>query len=194
MNKRCWLTVIAIGLVALVQGCSLKTQNLHLDPALRASGPSVGNGALIGLSVKDARADKKLGEVGDPNTKMVDVRLDEDFGPTLYNRLSNALSERGFRIVPYSDAMTRTLQVEVRRLELSSIKQPFQFETELRAEVAALARGENESFDRLFYVRTYKESAGPPYHKDSNALVNSAVSRALEDMVSDERLLDMLSR
>ncbi|MGH8677576.1 MAG: hypothetical protein ACREUQ_04395, partial [Burkholderiales bacterium] len=89
MNKRCWLTFISIGLVALVQGCSLRTQNLHLDPPLRTSGPSVGNSALIGLSVKDARADKKLGEVGDPNTKMVDVRLDEDFGPTLYNRLSN---------------------------------------------------------------------------------------------------------
>lgn len=194
MKTRLWLLYVAIAFAALLQGCALKTQNLHLDPQLQTAATKVADGALIGLAVRDAREDKKLGEVGDPNTKMVDVRLDENFAPLLYDRISKALTERGFKIVPYSDALTRSLQVEVRRLELSSVKQPFQFETELRAEVAAVARGENETFDRLFYVRTYKESAGPPYRKDSNALVNTAVSRAIDDMLSDDKLLEMLAR
>ena len=43
-------------------------------------------------------------------------------------------------------------------------------------------------------VRTRKESAAPPFEKDSTALVNTAVSQALEDLVADENILGLLTR
>src|SRR5690606_13369454 len=86
------------------------------------------------------------------------------------------------------------LQIELRRLDLQSLKTPFTFETELRTEVAAHASNGNSYFDRQFNVRTRKDGAAPPYEKDSNALVNTAVTQALEDLLSDEQLVSTLTR
>lgn len=194
MKKNMWRIMIAVAAAVLVQGCSLKPQSLHLDPMVQVRGPQVSSGSLIGLSVTDGRDSQKLGEVGDPNTKMVEVSLKEDFAPSLYNKIAKALTEKGYEVVPYSDAMTRSLQISVKRLQLSSEKQAFNFETELRAELSASAKNGSETYDRLFFVRRYLETAGPPYQKDSNMLLNNAVSQTLDDMLSDEKMLNLLAR
>ena len=137
---------------------------------------------------------KKLGEIGDPNTKMVDVSVEEDPSAAVYERLQEALTKLGFSVVPYSDAMERKLQVEIRSLELKSVKTPFTFETELRAVLGARAANGLEYYDRQFNVRTRKDGAAPPFEKDSTMLVNTAVSQALEDMLADEQLLALLAK
>ena len=83
---------------------------------------------------------KKLGEVGDPDRKMVDVRVDEDPSPAIYERVKQALTRLGFSVQPYSGTMDRTLAIEIRTLELQSVKRPLTFNTELRAEVATNLR------------------------------------------------------
>ncbi|HEV8260182.1 MAG TPA: hypothetical protein VGQ19_05420, partial [Burkholderiales bacterium] len=137
MKTRLWLVLAVSGMVAAIQGCALKPQNLRIDPPVKVNESAVGNGRIIGLGVSDARLDKKLGEIGDPNTKMVDVSVEEDSSAAVYERLQAALTKLDFSVVPYSDAMERTLQVQIRGLELKSVKTPFTFETELRAAVAA---------------------------------------------------------
>ncbi len=181
MNTRILLAAIAIALGMGMQGCSLKHQNLRI-------------GKEVGLRVSDARPDKKLGEVGDPDRKMVDVRVDEDPSPAIYERVKQALNKQGFSVQPFSETMDRTLDIKIRKLELQSVKKPLTFDTELRAEVAAHAVNANEFYDRQFNVRTRKDAAAPPFEKDSTLLVNTAVSQALEDLLADEQLLAMLAR
>lgn len=183
-----------LALLALVQGCTLTPQNLHLDPIIGVTGLPVTSDTLIGLSVFDSRSTKKLGEVGDPNKEMLDVTLDEDFTGLLNERMTEALEKRGFSIVPDSGAMTRSISVHINSLILNSVKRPLDFETELKAEVSATGQNSNETYDRTYYVRTYKVTAGPPYEKQSNILVNDAVSQALTDMLNDDRLFEMLAR
>jgi uncharacterized lipoprotein YajG len=125
---------------------------------------------------------------------MVDVSLTEDVKPRLYDAVSRSLTALGFNVVPYSDDLERALTIDVRRLELNSVKQAFVFDTELRAELGAVARNGGDTFDRLYYVNTRKETAGPPNLKDSNAMVNTAVSQALGDILSEQRLLELLTR
>lgn len=192
MRTKLWLSAALLALVAL-QGCSLKPQNLRLDPQqIRIQESQVGSGATVGLQVSDVRPTKKLGEVGDPNTKMVDVSVEEDPSPKIYERIKEALTRLGFTVVPYTDGTDPSLKVEVRKLELQSVKTPLTFETELRAEVAAHAARGEAYFDRQFNVRTRKDGAAPPYEKDSTALVNTAISQALEDLLADEQLLGTL--
>ena len=194
MKTRHWLVLALFGTVVALQGCALKPQNLRIDPPLKVIESAAGNGRTIGLGVSDARMDKKLGEVGDPNTKMVDVSVEEDSSAAVYARLQEALGKLGFSVVPYSDAMERVLQVEIRSLRLKSVKTAFTFETELRAEVGAHARNGLEYYDHQFNVRTRKDGAAPPFEKDSTLLVNTAISQALEDMLADEQLLDLLAK
>ena len=192
-------TITRLGLpvlvvLALIQGCTLKPQYLHLDPAIEMTGGPVTSDTLIGLSVTDGRTTKKLGEVGDPNKEMLDVTLNEDFTGLVAERITVALEQRGFSVVPESGAMTRSLNVRVDSLLLNSVKRPLDFETELKAEVSAEARNSNEKYDRAYYVSTYKITAGPPYERHSNVLVNDAVSKALTDMLNDDKLFEMLAR
>ena len=186
--------ILAMALVALVQGCTLKPQYLHLDPVVEVTTEAVTADTLVGLSVRDGRSNKKLGEVGDPHKEMMDVTLDEDFVPLLTKKLTAALEQRGFSVVPESDAMTRSLVVEITSLALNSTRTPVNFETELKAEVTASAHNASERYERLYYVRSYQETAGPPFERHSNQLVNQAVSQALTDMVNDNKLFEMLAR
>lgn len=194
MKAGIWLFASLAALFAL-QGCSLKPQNLRLDPQpVKIQESSIGSGTTVALEIKDARSTKKLGEVGDPDNKMVDVSVEEDPSPKIYARVSEALTRMGFTVVPYADGADPSLKLEIRRLDLTSVKTAFTFETELRAEVAAHAARSNSYYDRQFNVRTRKDGAAPPFEKDSTALVNTAISQALEDLLADEQLLATLSR
>ena len=192
--KNTALCAILAAIGVLLPACALTPQHLHLEPTVAVKSEPVASGATVAVSVEDRRTDSKLGEVGDPNTQMVEVSLTEDFKPRLYEEVQKVLTGLGFNVVPAGEEADRSLQIDVRRLELSSVKQPFVFDTELRAELGAVATSGPDTYDRLYYVRTRKETAGPPYLKDSNALINTAVSQALQDMLSDERLLDVLTR
>ena len=194
MKTKIWLatavTVLSIG----VQGCTLKNQFLRIDPEVQVKESKMGNDKMVGLRVSDPRADKKLGEVGDPNQKMVDVRVEEDPSPAMYQRVRQALSKMGFAVEPYSDGMDRTLTIELLTLDLDSVKKPLTFNTEIRAGMAAHATNSTAYYDRQFNVRTRMDGAAPPYEKDSTKLVNRAVSQALEDLLADDQLLDLLAR
>ena len=192
-----WTSVLAVLLAVLIQGCALTPQNLHLDPEIDVQGEAVAVDTLVTLMVRDSRSSKVLGEVGDPNDpnqEMVDVTLDEDFIPLMTERVTEALEKRGFSVVPDGEALTRSLIIDISSLDLNSEKTPFNFETELRAEVAATAQNTNEIYERRYYVRSFQETAGPPFEKHSNQLVNDAVSNALSDMFNDDKLFEMLAR
>ena len=192
MNTKMMLAMVAM--LTLAQGCTLKPQHLLIDPEIKVKDAQIGNGKAVGLLVTDARPDKKLGEVGDPDRKMVDVRVDEDPSPAIYRRLRNALMQQGFSVEPYNESMDRRLEVTVGSLTLQSQKTALTFETELRAEISAHAANADAFYDRQFNVRTRKNGAVPPYEKDSTVLVNTAVSQAMEDLLADEQLLDLLAR
>ena len=194
MNTSVLLAAAAIVLGISMQGCSLKPQYLRIDPEVKVKEAQVGNGTVIGLRISDERSEKKLGEVGDPDRKMVDVSVEEDPSAAIYQRVKQALTKMGFSVEPYSNSMNRTLDIKIRKLELQSVKKPLTFDTELRAEVAAHAVNSNEYYDRQFNVRTRKDGAAPPFEKDSTLLVNTAVSQALEDLLADEELLSLLAR
>ena len=102
--------------------------------------------------------------------------------------------QQGFSVEPYSEGMDRRLEVTVASLTLQSQKTALTFETELRAEISAHAANADAFYDRQFNVRTRKNGAVPPYEKDSTVLVNTAVSQAMEDLLADEQLLDLLAR
>ena len=195
MKKTYRIALPALALLALLfQGCSLKTQNLHLDPTIDANSQPAVSDTRIGLEVVDNRLSTKLGEVGDASGEMVDVVLDEDFTALVRDRMKEVLESRGFEVVLGSGAVTRSVTVAINDLELSSVKRPLDFETELRAEVFASAANADTTYDRVYFVSTRKTTAGPPYERHSNKLVNDAVSEALSDLVNDEKLFEMLVR
>lgn len=185
---------IAFGAVALVQGCALEPEHIRVDPAIELSQAAVGGGKSIGVAVADTRTTKKLGEVGDPNRGMMDITLAQDPSPAIYARVSAALDGLGYKVTPQALGEEPTLAIEVVSLKLDSDKRAFDFLTTLHAQVAARVDNGRSHFERTYTVNQSINSAGPAYIKESSRLVNAALSSALQDMLSDPKLLDTLNK
>src|SRR5579859_8155311 len=140
----------SIGIIAVIQGCSLHSENIRVDPAIDLPQSLVGSARTIGVAVYDKRESKKLGEVGDPNREMYPITVNEDPSPVIYTRVSNALSKLGYKVVPYTDGMEPYLKIDVTSLKLDSDKRAFDFLTALHAEVVAHARTGSESLDEKY--------------------------------------------
>jgi uncharacterized lipoprotein YajG len=184
----------AMGVIAIMQGCALHPENIRIDPTIDLPHSLVGSTRTIGIAVSDARATKKLGEVGDPNREMYDISVTEDPSPAIYLGVSNALGKLGYKVVPHAEDMEPSLKIEVETLKLDSDKRAFDFLTTLHAEVAAHARNGRESLDKKYIVNQSMNTAGPAYTRDTTRLVNAAVSAALQDMLADQQLLDTLNK
>jgi uncharacterized lipoprotein YajG len=193
MKNTLWMAV-TIGSLAMLQGCALKPQDIRIDPSIELSKAQTGDAKSIGVTVSDARPTKKLGQVGDPDGKMVDVSANQDAGPVIYSRVSNALSDLGYKVTPHAEGTDPSLKIEVQSLKLDSDKRAFDFLTTLRAEVTARVVNGTSRFERVYTVNQSMNSAGPSYKSESSRLVNAAVSMALEDMLSDQKLLEALNK
>jgi uncharacterized lipoprotein YajG len=193
MKNTIWMAV-TIGTLAMLQGCALKPQDIRIDPSIELSKAQTGNAKSIGVTVADARPTKKLGQVGDPDGKTVEVSANQDAGPVIYSRVSDALSELGYKVTPHADGTDPSLRIEVQSLKLESGKRAFDFLTTLRAEVTARVDNGRSHFERIYTVSQSMNSAGPSYKAESSRLVNKAVSMALQDMLSDQKLLETLNK
>ncbi|HJP68972.1 MAG TPA: YajG family lipoprotein, partial [Sphingomicrobium sp.] len=168
--------------------------DIRVDPQIDMPKSMTGSDKTIALAVSDARETKKLGEVGDPNRQMFDIAVNQDPSAAIRTRVAAALGKLGYTVVPYQDGVEPSLKIEVQALKLDSDKRAFDFLTKLHAEVTAHARSGTESFDKTFSVDQSMNTAGPAYKRDTTKLVNSAVSMALSDLLSDQQLLDTLNR
>ena len=188
-----WLWAV-IGMFAVIQGCTLHPENIRVDPTIDLPKSLMGGANTIGIAVSDARETKKLGEVGDPNREMYAISVNDDPSPAIYSRVATALAKLGYKVVPYSEGMDPSLKIEVETLKLDSDKRAFDFLTTLHAEVAAHARNGREFLDKKYTVNQSMNTAGPAYTRDTTRLVNAAVSAALQDMLADQQLLDLLNK
>ena len=193
MKNTIWMA-ITIGTLTMMQGCALKPQDIRLDPTIELTNAQPGNARTIGVAVSDARPTKKLGQVGDPGGKTVGVSVNQDAGPVIYSRVSDALSGLGYKVIPRAGDTDPSLKIEVQSLTLDSDKRAFDFLTTLHAEVTARVENGKSHYERIYTVKQSMNSAGPSYTAESSRLVNAAVSMALQDMLSDQKLLESLDK
>jgi uncharacterized lipoprotein YajG len=125
---------------------------------------------------------------------MFDVSIEDDPAPSISGIVSRALSGLGYKVEPYSSGdRIPSLIIELQTLNLESDKRAFNFLTTLHAEVLAHARNGGRHFDKKYEITQRMNTTGPAYASDSSRLVNDAVSSALRDILSDQRLLDTLN-
>ena len=186
-------TCVTLGALAMAQGCTLKPENIRVDPSIELSKASIGNEKAVAVAVTDTRPTKKLGEVGDPDRRMVEISVTQDPSPAIYARVSSALGDLGYKVAPDAAGVEPRLKIEVESLKLDSDKRPLDFLTTLHAEVTARVDNGKSHFERKYTVNQSMNSAGPSYVAESSQLVNGAISMALQDMLSDQKLLKALN-
>src|SRR5688572_10200706 len=100
------LTLAAlISLLFLAIGCAPKPQNIRINPQVRTEAPQsaasqAAEGVALGLAVVDVRRDDKLGTMDDASGKLVDVKTTEGSAGVIQQRVSDALTAKGFKVEP----------------------------------------------------------------------------------------------
>ncbi len=193
MNIPLRFSALTLALVALLlNGCATRPQNILLDPPVKVAPSSVGNGKIVWVRVKDTRLTKTLGVVGDLQGRYSHVSIDDDFSNTVYQRVSAALRDLGFKAQPTPGPDERELVIEVRDMKYQSVKQGLAFETETSVEIAALARTGRDRYERLYRAGERQTNALLPDEKARAETVNRTVAATLEDMLADSRLIALL--
>jgi uncharacterized lipoprotein YajG len=195
MNAKLQLFAMLLLILGVaVQGCSMAPQTVRLAPQVQVAQPNVGHGKVIGLDVNHARSDKKAGIIGDENIKFVTVRAEDGSPSSMYREAADALSKLGFKVEPASDASARALRIELTELEYQSLKRPFTFDTEAKVTVAAVARNTRDHFERKYETEETRSSGSPPTQSEIARTINSQVSKALADVLSDRQLTALLAK
>ena len=167
MNAPLRFVPLVLGLsVLLLQGCSLRPQNIKLDPPVEVTASSVGQGKIVWVQIRDARVRKTLGNVGDPDGRFTQVSVDDDFSSTVYQRVSAAMRKIGFVASPTPGPDERKLVIEVRELKYQSLKQTLTFATEVSVSLVAMATNGNEHYDRVYNAGEQKTGPLLPDEKE----------------------------
>lgn len=177
----CFAAVLALG-------CTVKPQNIRLDPKVQTAPSSVGKGAKVWLEVKDVRPKKTLGVVGDLKGSYAHVSVEDDFSSQMYQSISGALSRMGFDVSPTPVSEARSLVVEVRDIEYQAVKEGLTYDTETKVAIGALAKSAEATYERLYTAGARKSSPIQPSASDNDRIVNETVSGALQEMLNDDRL------
>ena len=194
MNQKLGLLLALLAIAALTQGCNVEPHNVRLAPTVKVQPSELGQNKVVGLEVVDSRADKKLGVVGDPQGKFVYLTLANETPPTIYKQVADGLEKLGFTVQPATGSEERTLKVDVTELSYESVKKPMTFDTVAKVSLAATARTEAQTYERAYNVKQEKAGGSPPSNEDDTRIVNSLVSMALEDMLTDKQLLALLAK
>jgi uncharacterized lipoprotein len=194
MNQKLGLLLALLAIAALTQGCNVEPHNVRLAPSVKVQPSELGQNKVVGLEVVDSRADKKLGVVGDPKGKFVYLTLANETPPTIYKQVADGLEKLGFTVQPATGSEERSLKVDVTELSYESIKKPMTFDTVAKVSLAATARTEAQTYERAYNVKQEKAGGSPPSNEDDTRIVNSLVSMALEDMLTDKQLLALLAK
>ena len=194
MNQKLGLLLALLAIAAVTQGCNVEPHNVRLAPSVKVQPSELGQNKLVGLEVVDSRADKKLGVVGDPQGKFVYLTLANEPPPTIYKQVADGLEKLGFTVQPATGSEERSLKVDVTELSYESVKKPMTFDTVAKVSLAATARTEAQTYERAYNVKQEKAGGSPPSNEDDTRIVNSLVSMALEDMLTDKQLLALLAK
>jgi len=194
MNQKLGLLLALLAIAALTQGCNVEPHNVRLAPSVKVQPSELGQNKVVGLEVVDSRADKKLGVVGDPKGKFVYLTLANETPPTIYKQVADGLEKLGFTVQPATGSEERSLKVDVTELSYESIKKPMTFDTVAKVSLAATARTEAQTYERAYNVKQERAAGAPPSAEDDAKALNSLVSMALEDMLTDKQLLALLAK
>lgn len=180
-------------LVIGAAGCQMTAQTVRLDPPVKLQPGEVASGAVVGLAVVDIRGDQQLGTIEDAQGTIFPVSTAEGSAAAIKQRVSDALTRKGFKVQPLSDDDPASLVVELRDLRYGSTKDKYNWGLSLKASVSAKAKKGLETYARTYNLAQEKGMGAPPSQKDSTFWVNEGVAQALDDMLNDPDLLAMLS-
>lgn len=183
-----WLAGVSMLLLA---GCASGPQQVDLTPYLEVRLPQGGQGRELALEVLDRRERQSFGLLagitGNPP-----IGPARDPAAAVRQALAERFTAAGFQVQGPRPAAPLSLTVEILDIRYEALGSPVVNEARTRAVVRAVAINQGRQVTGEYQSNSARRVLGPPMAADNAYMLNEVISRVLDRMLADPRLVSAL--
>lgn len=185
-------TCLLILLVIATNGCAFTPQAIEVKPQIYVAESSIGKGRVVFVNVVDERSRTTLGTRGAGIG--ADLTLQGDLASIIRASISGGLARQGFSPTRETVPGAPELRVEIRDLDYE-VRAGF-WAGSLRTQCnlkAFCQRGAVTQYQKLHSGKFESSIQVVQSEERNNQFVNMAISRALDSLFEDEKLMECLA-
>lgn len=191
MKRLCYTGILVLSV--LLTACALSPQTVNIRPDIDLSqANAIGQDTKVALQVIDNRSSRVIGSRGGVYADTANISTASDITTPIRGELVAALRKLGYEVVSADQAHKADLRVLVDAIEYRTTGGRVLTDIETAATVRAVARVGNREFTGRYRGTQTKEVLRTPSQQDNDELVNAAISRVLERMLTDRELLEFM--
>jgi uncharacterized lipoprotein len=188
-------------LVMLLSGlysCALSPQSIALQPILNVPAEPIGRNRLLAVEVMDQRPQQAFGARGGVyDTALIVPRT--DVAQAIHTALTERLRASGFNITHWQPGMEPSLRVIIKHIdyvmnEAAIIGGPLINEVRVRAVIEAMVSNGGQSRNGEYQASNARRQVGYLTAADNVSILNEVVAQALQQLLQDRDILDLLTR
>jgi uncharacterized lipoprotein YajG len=198
--------IISLAIVFIFSGCTLQPHAVLIKPDVNVQSGDIGSGKSIMLTVIDERAKKTLGTTlpkrvniyGSSQPRGGVLTIEGNIVEIVSDSLSKGLLAQGFQITKSPDegtAKLKELRVELKALEYRIVRGSLDI-VKTKSKMRGICIVDSlYSYEKL-YRGAYRKNlflSGYPTGFSINKYVNIPLSQAINNLLSDSRLLKCLA-
>lgn len=176
----------------LLTGCALSPQIIEVRPQPEVPSANVGNNAPVAVTVVDARPEQAFGTRGGVYKDTALIRPSNDLAGTVAEIVQSSLQKQGFNAYNPPENAT-DLEVRLQTVEYVPESGTVVNRVVTRAVIEAVASREDVTHKGVFKSRVEHELPLTPTARQNREMVTGVLTRSLERMLSDPKLLAFLS-
>jgi uncharacterized lipoprotein len=178
--------------IALISACALSPQEIDVLPVIHVRGDPIARGQRLFLQVADSRKDPSFGTRGGVYAATSYIQPRGDVALAVHRALSEVLRRYGFELTTQAEAaMGFRVDIESIRYLLSGNPILGRVEAESSLNASCQNNGANR-YESRYEARLGKAVLTPPSARENERLINAVLSKGLEAMMSDPKLLHCL--
>jgi uncharacterized lipoprotein len=178
----------------LLAACALSPQIVSIRPVLEAGGErSIGQQAIVALSVLDTRTSTIIGQRGGIYERTATISTEGDITGPVRGELAKILQALNFAVVEPGGPADVTLTVHIERIAYAAWGGDFVRGVRTDASVRVAAERGSRTFTGTYRGNHEKDTLTAPNAEENEALINAAISKVLQRVVSDAELLRFMA-
>jgi uncharacterized lipoprotein YajG len=145
------------------------------------------------VRVVDARPSTRIGYRG-MDSKLGDIMTEEDVPGVVRKAIMDGLKAKGFSPSAFDgQPSTRILRVELRALEYTTEVNFMKGTIQTKTELQAYFRSGETLYSQLYRGEVKQSAVEAPGAKKNEALINKSFTEALEQLLEDKKLVQIMS-
>lgn len=182
--------------VLFIVSCSLVPESIAVKPVVTVPQSNLGAGKKVLIQVVDGRVHKRFGvRVTAIQGLGASILLGDDLIPSLQESVSKGLSSYQFEPVLYSPNKTsqRRFKLTLEDFRYSQISAPFNLKVVLDCVMKVQIENNGKKYEQVFRVQDTHSIQITPTSSDDQQYINEVLSRNLTKILTDNKLLSVLS-